>query len=205
LRFSDFKTPLLASSVVHFMWRELMKCIAALSVVTSLLAPCLAHAQAPAALRGKSINVTWTETRSQREAGQQAFRPVSLPFDFTVYVSNEGRAFKRLTSVSASRRQTGANEGVGAGKREGSSRLVATQVQGNSIVHSVSSGGLGRRITVTLDSSYGSCSAQVITAKQAGAKVVATRSVATGNTVEFESVSAGATNCSVRAGNAFSQ
>jgi hypothetical protein len=181
-----------------------MKLISALTVIALLTASDPAFAQAPAPLRGKSISVTWTETRSQRDAGETAFRPVSLPFDFTVYVSSEGRAFKRLTSISASRRQTGTNEGVGGGRARPDG-AVATQVNGNSIVHNASSGGLGRRIQITLDSSYSSCSAQVVSAKQAGAKVVATRSVATGGTVEFESVSAGAANCAIRAGNAFAQ
>jgi hypothetical protein len=161
-----------------------------------------AAAQAPAALRGKSITVSWTETRSQRDAGETAFRPVSLPFDFTVYVSSEGRAFKRLTSQSASRRQVGSNEGVGSGRARADG-AVATQVTGTSIVHNVSSGGLGRRIQITMDSSYSSCTAQVVTGMRAGAKVVSTRSVATGNTVEFESVNAGSASCSIRAGNAF--
>jgi hypothetical protein len=36
-----------------------------------------------------------------------------------------------------------------------------------------------------------------------GKKVVAIKSVATGNMVEFESISAGPASCSIRAGNAF--
>ncbi len=179
-----------------------MKSVSASLAIALLLASAPAFAQAPAPLRGKSITVTWTETRSQRDAGQTAFRPVSLPFDFTVYVSSEGRAFKRLTSTSASGRRTGTNEGVGAG-RATADRVTAIEIRGNSIVHNVSSGGLGRRIQVTIDSSFSGCSAQVVTGKQSGAKVVATRSVATGGTVEFESVSAGPATCSIRAGNAF--
>ncbi len=65
-----------------------------------------------------------------------------------------------------------------------------------------SSGGLGRRIKITLDSGFAGCSAEVLTGKT-GAGPARVISVATGNTVEFESVSAGAAACSVQSGNAF--
>lgn len=161
-----------------------------------------AFAQAPAALRGKSITVSWTESRSQREMGAPAFRPVSLPFDFIVYVSSEGRAFKRLVSQSASRRAVGSKEGVGSsGKND--EGTYSTQISGKTFTHSGTSGGLGRRIHVTMDDSYSNCTATVISGKPPGAKVVAVRSVATGNMVEFESVNAGPATCSIRAGNPF--
>ena len=173
-------------------------------LVLAVLTPVQAFAQAPAALRGKSITVTWTETRSQRDAGKTAFRPVSLPYEFTVYVSSEGRAFKRTTVASASRRHVGSKEGVGAG-RTTTEGATATQITGTTFTQTSSSGGLGRRIVVTMDSSYSSCSATVVTAKQSGQKVAAVKSIATGNTVEFESVSAGSASCSIRTGNAFAQ
>ena len=158
---------------------------------------------APQGLYGKSVIVSWTETRSQRDAGEANFKPVSLPFTYTVYVSSEGRPFKRLTSVSASRRATGSQDKVGMGGRgpEGSG---AMQFVGNSIVATTGQvGGFGRRIQVTLDGGFGSCSAQVISGKSPGKKIVAVKSVATGNMVEFESISAGSASCSVQAGNAF--
>jgi hypothetical protein len=161
-----------------------------------------AFAQAPAALRGKSIVVSWTESRSQRNPGETAFRPVSLPFDFTVYVSGEGRAFKRLMSQSSTRRAVGTKDTVGAGGTNAEG-IAATAIRGNSITHSGTSGGLGRRIQITLDRSFSSCTAEVVSGKPPGAKVVSVRSVATGNMVEFESVSAGSATCSIRAGNAF--
>jgi hypothetical protein len=164
-----------------------MSSVSAVFVAAVLLAGSVpAAAQAPAALRGKSITVSWTESRSQRERGETSFKPVSLPYDFTVYVSSEGRAFKRLTSQSASRRHVGTKEGVGSGgsNPEG---MAATAIRGNSITHSTTSGGLGRRTQITMDSSYSSCTAQVLSGARPGAKVTSVRSVATGNMVEFES------------------
>jgi hypothetical protein len=159
---------------------------------------------APQGLYGKSVTVSWTETRSQREPGQTAFRPVSLPFTYTVYVSSEGRPFKRLTSISSTRRATGSLDRVGTGESRPDGGTGAMQFVGNTIVASAGSpGGFGRRIQISLDGGFASCSAQVISGKTPGKKVAAVRSVATGNMVEFESISAGPASCSVRAGNAF--
>src|SRR4051812_6082576 len=112
-----------------------MRSVSAVIVAAVLLAGGVpAAAQAPPALRGKSITVSWTESRSQRNPGETAFRPVSLPFDFTVYVSSEGRAFKRLTSQSSTRRAVGTKEGVGSG-RANSEGLTAIAIRGNTIVN----------------------------------------------------------------------
>ena len=151
---------------------------------------------APKGLYGKSVTVSWTETRSQRHAGQTAFRPVSLPFTYTVYVSSEGRPFKRLTSVSANRRATGTKDRVGwrdRGPKQFGRHAVRRQQ--DRFEHG-SSGGYGRRIEINLDSGFRSCSAKVISGKSPGKKVASMKSVATGNIVEFESISAGPASCS---------
>ena len=57
---------------------------------------------APRGMYGKHFKMTWTETRSQRIAGQTAFRPVSIPCTYTVYVGTEGKGFKRRSGISAS-------------------------------------------------------------------------------------------------------
>ncbi len=174
--------------------------IAATALVICLPAAAVA---APKGLYGKSATVTWTESRSQRQAGETAFKPVSLPFTFIVYVSSEGRPFRRLISVASSRRAVGTKDKVGSGGRAANGNAGSVQFQGNAIVVTTASEGLGRRIQINLDASYGSCTAQVISGKTPGAKVAAVKSVATGQMVEFESVSAGAATCAVQNGNAF--
>ena len=77
------------------------------------------------------------------------------------------------------------------------------QFQGNTLISSSSSSGFGRRIQVNFDGGFGSCTAQIIAAKQAGSKSVTVRSVSTKGMVEIESVSAGAASCAIRNGNAF--
>lgn len=166
-----------------------------------LMLPAGANA-APSGLYGKSVRVSWTETRSQRAVGQQpAFQPVSIPFTVTVYISTEGRPFQRITSTSPGGVR-GGKEKVGA-SGSGAVGGFALQFQGNTMVLSRSNGGYGSRAQVTFDSGFSSCTAQVIAAKESGSKSITLRSIATGQTIEVESVSAGSASCSITNGNAF--
>jgi hypothetical protein len=157
----------------------------------------LAAAAAPNALIGKSVTVSWNETRSQRDVGEPAFKPVSIPYTFTVYFGTGGHVFKRIFAVAASRRASGADDKVGGG---GGANV---SFSGNTLVGTNSFGGAARRIQVTFDGGFSSCSAQVVTAKLAGAKTATVKSIATGGMVEFESVSAGSATCSIAQGNPF--
>jgi hypothetical protein len=62
-----------------------------------------------------------------------------------------------------------------------------------------------RRVAVNLDSSFERCTAQVITAKEVGAKVGVWRGIGSGQMLEVESVSAGPASCSVKSGNVFAE
>jgi hypothetical protein len=155
---------------------------------------------APQSFYGKTLRVSWDETRSQRVAGETAFKTVSLRFVYSVYTSSKGQLFKRMSSTSASRRASGTKDRVGmsGSDSEGSG---AVSFQGNTLIATMNNGGLGRRIRITFDGGS-SCSAEVVSGKS-GSGVAATRSNATGKTMEFESVSAGTASCSVQEGNAF--
>jgi hypothetical protein len=166
----------------------------------ALIASTTAVTAAPQSYYGKTFRVSWTETRSQRDAGETAFRPVSLPFTYTVYVSSKGQLFTRVTSMSASRRAVGSKDRVGT-SGSGPDGAGRATFQGNTLTATRSSGGLGRQIRVTFDGGS-SCSATVVTGKSGGG-VASVRSIPTGGMVEFESVSAGAASCSVQDGNAF--
>jgi len=155
---------------------------------------------APQSFYGKTLRVSWNEARSQRVQGEGAFKSVSIPLSFTVYISSKGQLFKRLTSTTASGRATGSKDRVGdAGS--GADGAGAVTFQGNTLIATGNNHGLGRRIRITFDGGS-SCSAEVLTGKS-GNGVTTVRSNATGKMLEFESVSAGAASCSVQEGNAF--
>jgi hypothetical protein len=154
---------------------------------------------APQGLYGKTLRVTWNETRSQRVRGEGEFKSVSVPLSYSVYVSSKGQLFKRLTSTNSTGRHTGSKDRVGTSGTDSEGAGNAS-FQGNTLVSTTNNGGMGRRIRITFDGS--SCSAEVLTGK-AGSGTATVRSNATGKMLEFQSVSAGAASCSVQDGNAF--
>lgn len=177
-----------------------MKKFTCIALVGFIVSTSGALAAAPQSLYGKTLRVTWNESRSQRVQGEGEFKSVSIPLSYTVYVSSKGQLFKRLTSTTASGKHTGSKDRVGM---SGSDDQGAGSVSfsANTLISTTNNGGLGRRIRVSFDGGS-SCSAEVLTGK-AGKGVATVRSNATGKMLEFESVSAGAASCSVQEGNAF--
>jgi len=178
-----------------------MRALAASLLIVAAIGSSTAQA-APTELYGKSVVVNWSESRSQRAVGMEpAFHPVSLPFTLTVYVSSQGNIFRRVFSVSSNGRASGSQDRTGAAKT-GANGGYSVQFSGKTMVVSGANGGFANRITATFDSGLTSCTAQVISAKQSGAKTVMLRSIASGANIEVESVSAGAATCSITQGNA---
>jgi hypothetical protein len=155
---------------------------------------------APQGWYGKTLRVTWNESRSQRVQGEGEFKAVSIPLSYTVYVSSKGQVFKRFTSTTSSGRQSGSKDRVGTSGSD-SQGAGSIAFQGNTLISTANNGGLGRRIRISFDGGS-SCSAEVLTGK-AGSGTATTRSNATGKMMEFQSASAGAASCSVQEGNAF--
>jgi len=170
-------------------------------VLSSALASS-AFAAAPKALYGKSVTVSWTETRSQRDSqAGPTFKPVGIPFSTVYYISTEGRLFKRNSARSPGGAGSVDSVGTSGGNAGGDSRNVS--FSGNRIVSSVAFQGAARQTQISFDPSFSSCTARVITGMPPGKKTVTVKSITTGNTVEFESVSAGPASCSISAGNPF--
>jgi hypothetical protein len=155
---------------------------------------------APQSLYGKTLRVTWNESRSQRVRGEGEFKAVSVPLSFSVYVSSQGQLFKRLTSTNSTGQHAGSKDRVGMSGAD-SQGAGSVAFQGNTLISTTNNGGMGRRIRISFDGGS-SCSAEVLTGK-AGSGTSTVRSNATGKMLEFESVSAGAASCSVLEGNAF--
>jgi len=173
-----------------------LTCIA----LVGLIASTSGALAAPQSLYGRTLRVTWNESRSQRVRGEGDFKAVSIPLSYTVYVSSKGQLFKRLTSTTASGRHTGSKDRVGMSGAD-SQGAGSISFQGNTLISTANNGGLGRRIRISFDGGS-SCSAEVLTGK-AGTGPATVRSNATGKMLEFESASAGAASCSVQEGNAF--
>ena len=172
--------------------------------LTFALWPAIASA-APQGLYGKSITVSWNETRSQRDGQAGAFRQVSIPYVQTYYISSQGRVFVRSQAKGGSGANFGTVDSVGHDAPKGFVDARNMTFKSNGMVITTAFGGAGRHIDVSFDGGFAGCSAHVVTAMQSGAKTAVVRSISTGGNVEFESVSAGAASCSIANGNAFAQ
>ncbi len=156
---------------------------------------------APAALYGKSVVVSWSETSQQRYVGEANFRSVLRSVSTSIYISSIGRVFSRQTN--ATRTGSGSTEQVaglgGNGGRQ--SRVPAFSGQAMTMFGPVQGG--VRRVSVTFDAGFGSCTADVGFAKEVGRASFNSISPITNRPLEIVSVTPGAASCSVRDGNVF--
>ena len=162
-----------------------------------------AHA-APSQLYGKSVVVTWTEEREQRNEANPDARFVSRNGSFSVYLSSTGRPFSRLSYsfVGGGRKgglRSGARDAVGG---EGGGN-VSVSISGNGLTAVRQMQGGARHIAVTFDSGFAGCSAQVLTGKESGAASMHGRSMINGAPLEIISVKTSAASCRIQDGNVF--
>jgi hypothetical protein len=157
---------------------------------------------APSQLYGKSVVVSWTENRMQTT--DRSATPVSKTASgqFSVYVSDKGRAFSRVSmTVERGRRGTASGQ-RDAVQGEGSARSV--NFSGNSMTMAAPRGDAGAMmIRVTFDSGFSGCSAHVVTGKSGGASHTRIQSMVTGGTYDFYSVQTSGESCSIQSGNVF--
>ncbi|WP_291856016.1 hypothetical protein [Bradyrhizobium sp.] len=166
-------------------------------LLSGLLLPQAAYAAPPKELYGKSVSVTWTETREQRPAGEQAWRQVVGTVTLNMYVSEAGRVFNNVSY--ATRRGSAERQGeiAGSGKR-------SINFNGRSLLVLMPYGSAGAtRIVADIDAGFASCSAQVTRARESEGAIIRFKSGITNNIVEIKSNQVGGISCSIRAGNVF--
>lgn len=170
------------------------------SFIVAAAAAGQAHA-APASIYGKSVVVTWTEERQQKIVGEEHMRNVLRNAQFSVYISDQGRPFSRMSYSFANNRGTvrsGAKDRVGGDG--GGGRNVSFSGNTMNVTMRMGDGG-ARNLVVNLAGD--SCSAQVIVGKEQGAKQIRAKSMVTGNQMEILSIKSSAASCRVQSGNVF--
>jgi hypothetical protein len=157
---------------------------------------------APSQLLGKSVIVSWSENRIQTTDRDAQPTSVSAQAQLSIYISDKGRPFSRVTMSVANRRgntRTGNRDAV---QGEGSARSF--NFSGNTMTASMPRGNAGAmQISVTFDSGFQGCSARVIAGKSGGAQSTRVTSMITGRQYDFYSVKTSGESCRVQAGNVF--
>jgi len=164
------------------------------------LLPATAQAGPPKELVGKSVTVTWTESREQRPVGDPNWRTVNGTQTFDVYISEAGRVFNRLTVQTGGGRAAFPGQVGGEGKRSvsfGGHSLTA--------VWQIGKGGGATLINADFDASFSSCSAKVSVGRESPGAIVRAYSPIIKHENEVRSHQVGSVSCSIRSGNVFKQ
>ena len=155
-----------------------------------VLAGGTAEAAAPQQLYGKSVVVTWTENRAQQAGGAPGLRHVGISGEFSAYVSSAGRLFNRLTYRGPGPikgmpgRVTSASSDELGGRTTGSaSRSVS--FQGRTLVMTMPLESGARRMVITFDGDFSSCSARMLTGKAGGAASIGARGLESGRPLQL--------------------
>ena len=158
---------------------------------------------APAQLYGKSVVVSISETRASRPVTGGPTTSSSASSQFSVYISEAGRPFVRSDRMSSTRRGTEQKAIDSApGSKIGVSESSGVQFSGNSMILTMRMISGARRITVTFDGGFTSCSATVLNARE-GDKPMVIKNRYTGVDREVTSIQSSVTGCSIKAGNVF--
>jgi hypothetical protein len=161
-------------------------------------------AAAPAALYGKSVVISWSETSQQRYVGEENFRTVQRSVQMSIYVSTQGRVFSRQTNT-VGRAGTGSTEQV-SGQRGGEHAPGAPRVSGfnghEMALMGPLPGGI-RHVLVSFDEGFTSCTATAGLAVESGKATTNGKSPINGRPLQITKVTAGSASCSIRDGNVF--
>ncbi len=160
------------------------------------LAPCYA-AGAPEQLKGKSIVLTWTETRQQRNVGEGDFRTVNASHRLSIYVSTQGRVFSRQTNTT--RAGTGNIDQV-EGEGGGAYAPRTPSFSGQTMTVISANNGGARRAVIDFDAGFTSCNAKASTGFEAGRTKISLSPI-THKRIEMKSVTSGGESCSIQSGN----
>jgi hypothetical protein len=162
---------------------------------------CNTSAAPPTQLYGKTIHVSWNEDIVSRNVGDQNFSHSGGAHlrHLIVYISSLGRPFvRRWHATGAGPR--GVREHVGGlSKGEENGGIRTADFQGRSLVWTAASGGSATRVQIDFDTSYASCTARVISGKEAGASTYFKQN----GKVEVQSASTSGATCSIEEGNGF--
>jgi hypothetical protein len=170
-------------------------------VFTLLLITQTHAAGAPDQLKGKSIVVSWSETRIQREEmdqGWNGFHTVDAKHTLSIYVSTAGRVFSRQTN--ATRAGSGNIDQVAGEGGSGGYATRAPSFSGQTLTVIGENKGGARRAVIDFDASFASCTAKASTGFEAGKSSISLSPI-THKHVEIKSVNTGAASCSVQGGN----
>lgn len=154
-------------------------------------------AGAPAQLRGKNLQISWTDNRVEKIVSSGRERPVTQSSNVLVYVSAEGRFFSKF-GRTAGYGFVNSNE-VSGGNRN----MLSWRAQGGTLSADQHFMKGARRLIVTFDGSFTSCSLRVLHGKETGSANIEYLTMTNKEPVILQSISVTSATCSIATGNPF--
>jgi hypothetical protein len=182
--------------------------------VAMMLASLTEAGAAPDALKGKTITVSWTEVRQEKvDSLDSNMTSITVNFSLKAYVSEQGRAFTRMSrnggpgSSRGDQRHFGrqtthdSDQGPTDANAMGTAGAVNFAGQRMTVTRAFSNG--ARQVSPIFDRGFASCRAQIVVGKAGGNGFVAVTSMSQRREYIFSSSVSGE-SCSIAAGNDFS-
>jgi hypothetical protein len=187
----------------EIMWRTL-----ALLVSVAVLFPATGLAgSAPAQLLGKSVAVSWTDTRDMSFEDAPHVTRMYLS-NLKVYISSAGRAFIEFTlaiQTPGGRSASAVGQQAPGDTRSSRGNPRFIHFEGDSLIVDQQLGDVGaRRVAIKFGNNYTSCTASIITGKL-GEEPIHSRGMISGRSLTFYSIQPSTPQCSISEGPAFSQ
>jgi hypothetical protein len=157
----------------------------------------------PPELLGKSVVVTWSESRVQRDESEANFKSVHATQNLSLYIGTTGRVFSRMTFTT----------GLGSGHIDHVQEKLAPDPkfrerdatfsgQSMTVVLPFRQGGM-RRLLIDFGDKFDNCSAKPSYVTEAGSPTSLGRSPITHKLVEFKSITMSDATCSILSRNVF--
>ena len=153
---------------------------------------------APSGLLDKTITVSFTAS-GMAKTSMGATRSFNTQVSRIIYVSSNGRLFMRHRATRTVGLKSRSRGGDFAPDDERQGR-GSFNFQGNRLVGVIPYANGARQITISFDSSFGTCSASIIEGRSNG---TIRRISPGGEMVEISSATTSSPSCSITAGNAF--
>ncbi|WP_441238733.1 hypothetical protein [Bradyrhizobium sp. 930_D9_N1_4] len=156
---------------------------------------------APAPLRGISVDLSWTDNRTEKFLDTGEERPGYQTSQVQLYISDQGRFFSRFNRVAKGNNNRLVNSAVSG---EGKS-VLNWRFEGRSVAADQRFAGSGaRRIVVSFGDDASSCSLRVIHGKE-GSAPIRYPGLTSRRPIELIRIEVTNTSCQVRQGNVFGQ
>ena len=151
----------------------------------------------PAALRGKSVALNWTDARTVRDAtGRQ--KSLTQTSEMKLYLSDQGRVFSRFD------RSTGQKDAKTVAQVSGAAdNYLHWSFEGGSLVADQHFKRGARRVVIGFRDGFRGCSVNVLHGKEAGTEAIHYTGYNDNVDYEIIAISVTASSCSVQPGNVF--